>query len=143
MKTFMIIVAVVIGFLFVVLIAGIMIGKPTEQTEAAASVEELAKPKPEKYVTENLPEGISVYGFEEKYDKPYGRYELYFILKNETGKKVEYPQVDGDLFVDGKLEGTATGGPGKHLNNLDSGLVSFMWILPYKVPDSVVFRWIQ
>jgi hypothetical protein len=140
MKKFMIIVGAVIGLLIIMVIGGVMIGKPVDQTESPEVPE---KPKAEKYVTENLPEGISVYGFEEKYDKPYGRYELYFILKNETGKKIEYPQVDGDLFVDGKLEGTATGGTDKHLNNLESGLVSFMWTLPYKVPDSVVFRWIQ
>lgn len=97
----------------------------------------------EKYNTSSIPEGIEIYGFEEKYDKPYGRYELYFTILNRTGKPLKYPQVDGDLYVDGKLEGTVTGGPGKHLEDKETGVIGYAWILPNKVPDSIIFKYIQ
>lgn len=102
-----------------------------------------SKSPAEKYITKDLPDGVSVYGFNEKFDKPYGKYELHFFVKNETGKKIEFPEIEGALYLDGKLEGPVTGGPGKHLDNLDSGVVSFAYILPTKVPDSVVFSMAQ
>jgi len=99
--------------------------------------------KGEKYIVSGLPKGVKVYGFNEQYDKPYGRYELHFFLKNETGKKIEYPQIDGDLFLNGELEGKVTGGLAEHLNNLDSGVISFSYIMPKQVPDSVVFKFVN
>lgn len=94
----------------------------------------------DKFITKNLPEGIVLKGFNEKFNKPYGKWDLYFFMKNETGRKIEYPQVDGDLYLDGRIVTTVTGGPDKHLDNLDSGVVEFGWILPDKVPDSIIFR---
>lgn len=97
----------------------------------------------QRFITDQLPKGVLVYGFDEQYDKYKGEYELRFFLKNETGKRIEYPQIDGDIFIDGKLDGPVTGGPGKHLNHLDSGVVSLATILPTRIPDSVVFKFIQ
>jgi hypothetical protein len=139
-KTIMITLAVVFGFLFLALIGGILKGGPTPVNNSEA---EKVEPKREKYIASKLPEGVTVYGFNETFDKPYGKYDLSFTLKNSTNKKIEYPQIDVDLYVDGKLEGTATGGPGKLLENGDIGTVSISWILPKKVPDSVVFKWIE
>jgi len=143
-KTMMIILAVIVGFLLLALIGGVMKGGPTPVGKSEVRKEkQLSKIKREKYITSKLPQGVTVYSFKETFDKPYGKYDLSFTLKNGTGKKVEYPQIDVDMYVDGKLEGTATGGPGKHLENDEKGTISISWILPKKVPDSVVFKWIQ
>lgn len=108
----------------------------------ACGINEIRTPA-QRFITDHLPEGVLVYGFHENYDGYNGQYELRFFMKNETGQQIKYPGIEGDFFVDGKLEGPITGGPGKHLENLDSGVVSLSWILPTKVPDSVVFKFIQ
>ncbi len=93
-----------------------------------------------KFIAKDLPQGVEVYGFNETFDKPYGKYALHFYLKNTTGQKLESAQVSGQLFIDGKVEGEPIGGPGRALDHLDSAVVSFAWVLPTKVPDSVVFK---
>jgi hypothetical protein len=96
-----------------------------------------------RFNVSQIPDGIKLYGFTEKYSPAAGQYELLFYIKNETGKKIEYPQVDGQLYVKGVVDGSPTGGPGKNLEPLDSGVVSLSWILPEQRPDSVLFTFAQ
>jgi hypothetical protein len=97
----------------------------------------------QRCIVKNLPEGITCYGFNEKFDKPYGKWTLDFFMKNTTGKTIEFPQVDADLYLDDKMSGPVTGGPGKALASGDSAVISYAWIFPNKVPDSLIFRFIE
>lgn len=92
-----------------------------------------------KFITSAMPAGIEVYGFNEQFDKPYGKYALHFYLKNTTGQRLDNTQVNGKLYINGKVEGEPIAGPGRALQGLDSAVVSFAWILPNQVPDSIVF----
>lgn len=97
----------------------------------------------ERCNVKGLPSGVSCYGFNEKYNKPYGKWSLDFFMKNTTGKTIEIPQVDADIYVNGKKEGPVSGGPGRALANGDSAVVSYSWICPNNVPDSLIFKFVS
>jgi len=90
-----------------------------------------------------LPKGIDVSQFEEKYEAYKGKWSMTMVMKNNTAKKIEYPQIDADLYRDAELVGTATGGPGKHLKPGESGTVSYAWIIAEKVPTKIELKYIQ
>lgn len=91
-----------------------------------------------RFITRKIPANIDLYGFNERWDAYNGQYELLFFIKNRTGKTIDIPQVEGVIYTGAeKIE--VTGGPGKELINLDSGIVSFSAILPTQKPDSIVF----
>lgn len=94
----------------------------------------------QKFNVSQLPKGIELSGFNELYDKPYGKWDLHLFMKNTSPKTIEYPQIDADLYIDGKVVGTVTGGPNKHLLSGDSAVVSLAWILPNQVPDEIIFK---
>ncbi|HCW05807.1 MAG TPA: hypothetical protein DGG95_00385 [Cytophagales bacterium] len=101
------------------------------------------KPSQEKYIVTNLPAGIRIYNFHEAYNKPTGQYILSFTMKNETGNKIDYPQINVDLYLNEKHEGTATSGPGTSLENNQEGTCSILWIFPNEKPDKLIFKFIK
>lgn len=98
------------------------------------------KQKQAEFITRDLPNGIVLSNFNESYDSYKGTYNVNFIIKNTSDKKMTIPSISADIFVNGKKEGYSEGGSGRELMQNDSSAASISTILPKESADSVIFH---